>query len=167
MYVEIHDFVILDQTGPVEKQKHLLDACYISCENVAPFSVIVSLGSVLCFFGFGASNSGPVAVSAMRVRFLVPFLRAFVGTSRPGGPIAPAMTLSSANNGFPRLILGLKSSSLRSISGDDKAEESESFSFRAKEADVETDPLAESGALEDVGDRMEAIEARGDPTVPL
>ena len=106
----------------------------------------------------------------MRVRFFVPFLRAFVGilgTPGPGGPIAPTVTLSAANDGFPRLILGLESSSLRSISDDDNAEESESFSFCAKDADVETDPVAESGALEDAGDRMEAIEARGDPNVPL
>jgi len=72
--------------------------------------------------------------------------------------MAPTPNFSSANEGF-RLGLGMCSSSVRSLSADDRAEtESKSFSLRARDADVETDPLAEAGALEDVGDRREARE---------
>jgi hypothetical protein len=102
--------------------------------------------------------------SVVRILFFVSFLRGILGASKPREPLA-AVGTSSINKGLARLSLGLPSSSLMSLSVDDRAESgSQFFSFLEKDAEVETDPPVDSGALEDVGDRAEAIE---EPNAPF
>jgi len=99
----------------------------------------------------------------VRVLFFGSFLRGVLGSSKLTEPVAAAGTLSSGNEDLARLSLGL-TSSLRSLSVGDRAESgSNSISCLGKDAEVETDPPADNGAL----DRKLGNETRGDADVPL
>jgi len=129
-----------------------MSVCYKMSGGVT-FAAVPSFVCVFCFFNFGCSTSGSLKASVMRVLFFVSSL--FLGPSKPRESL-------SANECLACLNLGLASSSLRSLSVDDRVESgSSSISFRERDAEVETDPFVDSGALEDEGDRTE------DPNVPI
>lgn len=108
------------------------------------FPTVSSFECVFCFFNRGLWTSGSPMASGTRVLFLLETLDA----ETPG-------TLSPVNEALARLR-GLPSPSLKSLPGEDIAEGgSKSISFLGKDAEVETDPLVDSGAFEDVGDRNE------------
>jgi hypothetical protein len=131
-------------------------------------SAVPSSVCVFGFFGLGSSTSCSPRASEMRVRFFVSILPGFLGASKPRGRIAGAGILSPANERLARLDLGLPSSSLWSLSVADRAETGSKYvSFRGRDVEVDTDPLADTGALEDVGDRAEATEVRGEPDEPF